>query len=400
MSTPAEVRVDSLSPIWALIYLSIVGGAAFIVQPAFVQAMVGYLHFSQEQAGYVASAEMSGFALTTIALVFVAERIDWRHAGAGLLGCVLFANAASLLTSEFAMFAACRFVAGLGGGGLVSLTFAALGMTSKAERNFGLMVSAASVFAAVVLVASPTVLQRAGMSGFIALLIGFALGGVPLLLHLPRGGEQSGSVNAGAVDLPWHLKLSAVGAMAAYFLAQGGVWAYLGLMGEAAGLGGQDIANALTAAQFTGILGALVAAIAGARTGLLPPLTLAVLCGVVPLIWLGVTEGSVVYWACVLVYNFGFNLAHPFLLSTMAAADRAGKLVVHAVACQTVGQALGPAIAASLVVGRVGPEVNVYGITGFLGCLLLVTPPCLAIGRARIVASKPPVKRHDGRASD
>ena len=52
---------------------------SFIVQPVFVQGISNGLGFSAEQAGYAASAEMSGFALATILLVFLAGKINWAQ---------------------------------------------------------------------------------------------------------------------------------------------------------------------------------------------------------------------------------------------------------------------------------------------------------------------------------
>ncbi len=340
--------------------------------------MVNYLGFTDQQAGYTASAEMFGFAAATLTLVFISSRINWRHAMGVLLAIVVIANALSLFATTFETFAPVRFLAGIGGGGLVSLTFTSLGLTSKPDRNYGYMVAAALVFAAGVLLLLPTIFSMAGMQGFIIFLIVFALIGVPFLRYLPTSGDQHGPEESDAVDLPGVFKGLAVAAMLSYFIAQGGVWAYLGLIGEAGGVSEQGVANALTLSQFTGIGGAMTAVLLGARFGRLPPLVLAIACGVGPLLVLMSAGGVMVYGASVLVYNYGFCLAHPFLLATMAAFDRTGKVVVLAVAAQTVGMALGPAFAARLVEGGVGSEVNIFGIIFFLLSLALITPPALA----------------------
>lgn len=386
----AAINVDSPLYIASAVILSKIGGAAFIVQPGFVQGMVNYLGFTDQQAGYAASAEMFGFAITTMILVFVSDRINWRTAMRVLLAIVVASNAACLISERFEFFTAMRFLAGIGGGGLVSLTFASLGKTSNPDRNYGIMVSCAMVFAAIVLFLMPTIYSNWGMRGFITFLLLYSLIGFPLTAFLPTSGEQHGQEEADAVDLPGGLKAFAIAAMLAYFVGQGGVWAYLGLMGEAGGASEQAVANALTFAQIAGIGGAMTAVILGARFGRLPPLILAIACGVIPLLVLMAGNGSMVYGGSVFVYNYGFNLAHPFLLATMAAFDRTGKVVVFAVAAQTAGMAVGPALAALLVENGVGAQVNIFGIVFFLLSIGLITPPALAQWRllkARRVAA-------------
>ena len=68
------------SLISGILFGSAIGAMSFIVQPVFVQGISNSLGFSAEQAGYAASAEMSGFALATILLVFLAGKINWHKA--------------------------------------------------------------------------------------------------------------------------------------------------------------------------------------------------------------------------------------------------------------------------------------------------------------------------------
>src|SRR5690606_31429629 len=125
----APPRTQAVTSLPAAILMGVIGPEVFIVQPGFVQGLVAYLGFSEPQAGYTASAEMFGIAATTILLTFVAHRIDWRRVFAVALLVMFAANALSTFTDGFVAFTTLRFIAGLGAGALISLSFAAIGLT-------------------------------------------------------------------------------------------------------------------------------------------------------------------------------------------------------------------------------------------------------------------------------
>ena len=82
-----------------------------------------------------------------------------------------------------------------------------------------------------------------------------------------------------------------------------------------------------------------------------------------------------VYALAVGVYNYAWNLVHPFLLASMASFDRGGRVVIYAVAMQMSGLATGPYLAATIISEGVYANVNSLGIALFLLSLLLILPP-------------------------
>jgi predicted MFS family arabinose efflux permease len=124
-----------------------------------------------------------------------------------------------------------------------------------------------------------------------------------------------------------------------------------------------------------GVAGALTAAILGARFGRIAPLTVGILGGIVPLMFLFGPIGAWIYAIAVCVYNYAWNLTHPFLVASMASFDRSGRMVVYAVACQMLGLANGPWIAARVI--NEGDYSNVLwlGMGLFALALVLIVPP-------------------------
>lgn len=372
---------DSRKTLWSVFLVGVIAPEVFIVQPGFVQGLVEYLGFDDQGAGKVVSAEMWGLAATTILMTFTAHRVNWRFVVLGSLLVMFAANAACTMTADLNTFVVLRFIAGLGAGSLVSLSFAAVGLTGNPDRNFGLLIMWVLTYGAIVLWAMPSAYELFGFNGVIWFFALFPVTAVPFIRHLPVSGESQAQVEADAINLSPQLKGMALVAMFAYFAAQGVVWAYLFLIGLAGGLGEQAVANGLMLSQFAGIAGAMLAAVMAHRFGRSIPLTIGVVGGAACLWFLVGTFSFVVFALVVAVYNFLWNLTHPFLLGAMASFDRHGRVVVYAVAMQMVGLAVGPYLAASVIAEGVYINVNRTGAALFIAAWLLILPPVLAQAR-------------------
>ena len=375
------VDLNSKSTLYSMFLIGVIAPEVFIVQPGFVQGLVEYLGFDDQGAGKVVSAEMWGLAATTILMTFVAHRVNWRGVVFGSLVVMFVANAACTLTTDVSTFVALRFVAGLGAGSLVSLSFAAVGLTSNPDRNFGLLIMWVLTYGAIVLMLMPSAYEAFGFNGVIWFFALFPLTAMPVVKRLPVSGASDAQVEEDAVNLSPQLKGMALFAMLAYFAAQGVVWAYLFLIGLAGGLSEQAVANGLMVSQFAGIAGALLAALIAHRYGRSLPLTVGILGGALCLYFLVGSFGFLAFTVTVSVYNFLWNLTHPFLLGAMASFDRHGRVVVYAVAMQMVGLAIGPYLAASVISEGVYINVNLAGALLFAAAWLLILPPVIAQAR-------------------
>lgn len=381
--TRTPIDVNSRRTLFAALYMAVIGPEVFIVQPGFVQGMVQYLGFGEQAAGDIASAEMWGIALTTVVMTFFASRFNWRRVFAVSLVVMALGNIGSLFADAPPVFGAWRFIAGLGAGGVVSLSFAVVGLTNNPDRNFGYLIMWVLVYGAIVLLAMPTVFQLVGMNGMIVFFALFPASGLAFVRWLPYSGEEHVQVEEDAVTLPGRFRSLALSAMFLYFLAQGVVWAYLFLIGIAGGATEQQVANGLTASQFLGVAGAFVAAMVGGRFGRSIPLSIGIIAGIVPLFFLFGATGAWVYGMAVCVYNFAWNMTHPYLLAAMASFDRSGRVVVYAVAFQMLGLANGPWIAARVISPGEYGNVLWLGMALFAGALLCILPP---VGEQRRLA--------------
>ena len=372
------VDCDSRPTLFTAFLIGVIAPEVFIVQPGFVQGLVEYLEFTDAQAGYVASAEMFGLAGTTILMSFVAQRLNWRHVIVVSLLLMFMANALSTVVTSLEAFATLRFMAGLGGGSLVSLGFAIVGMSSKPDRNFGLMIMWVLTYGALGLFVMPQAYALTdSMNAVLWFFALFPLLALPFIRHLPSTGETEQQGSAMTMPTSTGVKALAIFAMLAYFTAQGIVWAYLFLIGLSGGLDEQAVANGLTLSQFAGIAGALLAALMGSRYGRVIPLMLGIVGGAVCLYFLVGEFSFLVFAVAVCVYNFAWNVVHPFLLAAMADFDARGRVVVYAVAMQMIGLAFGPGLAASMLDEGSLVTVNLLGALCFVLSALLILPPLL-----------------------
>ncbi|MEX2495136.1 MAG: MFS transporter, partial [Woeseia sp.] len=148
-------------------------------------------------------------------------------------------------------------------------------------------------------------------------------------------------------------------------------------------LGEQQVANGLTMSQFAGIAGAFLAAVIGKRYGRSLPLTVGILGGALCLYFLVGELEFLIFALAVSLYNFAWNLTHPYLLAAMASFDRRGRVVVYAVAMQMVGLAIGPSLAAFVIESGHYVRVNVLGAALFVLSLAFVLPPVIARARGQ-----------------
>jgi len=369
----------------AILYISVIGPAVFIVQPGFVHGLVAGYHFNDQEAGYIASAEMWGIAFTTLAMGFVLHHFNWRVMMA--LAALVIAAANFLhgtiapLQQSLPLSLIVRGLAGLGSGVFVSLSFTLIGLTNKPQRNFGLLVIAVLCFGAFGLFVMPSALSLVGMNGVVIFFGLLSLSALPLLRLLPASAEEIVDIDPDAVAVPRIYAALMIAVMAAFFIGQTSVWAYLYLIGLHGGISEQGVANGLSASSFSGIFGAMLATLIGLKFGRIIPTTLAVAGSIVSLVFLLGPFSSLVFAVATGAYCFFWNFMHPLLLSYLSKIDKTGGILAHGIAAQMLGTATGPALAALIVAQNDYSHVLWLGICLYALTLVMVLPLLLHLHR-------------------
>ena len=375
VATPASrVEINSTKLLVAALLIHTIGPQTVLLLPGFVQGLVEYAGFSAADSGFIAAAELLGMTGATLAMMLLVGRVNWRHVFALSLLLLICGNIASIFITDMRLFCAVRFLTGIGGGFIVSLSYTVFGLTAKADRNFGLGIFFVLVYSAVVYPFLPWLLGNFGMAGLLFFFASFALVGLPFVRMMPVSGAEHRDLDGHAVNLNWRRKGMALAAMFIYFVAAFAVWTYLFRIGIHAGIAEQKVANSLSLSQFLGMAGAFTAALLGARYGRGLMLTLGIGGSALPLALLFGAPGVLGYLAVVCAFQYAWNLSHPYLLAAMASFDPTGKMVVYATAMQFLGISAGPAVAATLVGEDSYHAVLTLGIILFLVSLTLILP--------------------------
>ena len=375
----ARIDLNSMPSVGAAVVFGIVAVAIFPVMPIYLGALVDHLGLTPSQGGYIAAAEVTGMAAGNALAFFWVRQVNWRKVATFAVFVLVAFNLLCLGTAGFAALLPLRFTIGLAEGTALALTYAMLGGSDNPDRNYGLfLVGSLSTGAINVYLLSHLAGEYGAMVFFIDL-AAFSLVAGWFLKFVPDYGYQE-AVGAGAevrgqtIDVALPLIIIILVANLVYFIAQGGIWAYLERIGTGGGLTVKQAAGALSVSLFMGVLGALAASALDIRWGRVVPLGLAIAAVILSVLLLQWQLTFAVFLISACVWNFANNFGHPYLLGYLAAVDKSGRYVVVSGAMQTGGMGLGPALAASLISGTDYGSVLDFGLACFILTLLLFMP--------------------------
>jgi predicted MFS family arabinose efflux permease len=373
--------VNAPPSVASAIFLGTVGVISFIVQPGVVQGLVSNLRFSDAQANDVVGIEMMGVALATILVAAIGERIDWRRLTAIALALGALGDLASAVLLHGPGFVPSRFLAGLGHGAIISLSFTFVGLTTRPDRNIAFYLVSLLSYGAAGLWALPQILHR---FGFEAVFLFFAIvtgAGLVTLPHLPRSSDHRLEVSPTARQFGPLLIGVALAGVLAYNMAQGIAWANLALIGSAAHLSDQTVADALFLSQVVAVAGALLSVwLAGpGRRGVM--IAIGILGGGLFIALLIGTPSAILFLTAVCGFNFLWNFVLPFILGAVGDLDLRGRVMSPAIAMQMIGLGLGPIVSGRLLGNGGFTTVELTCIGFFALSLALLAGPVIAHGR-------------------
>ena len=157
------LSVDSWQTITSGIVLGTIGVLSFIVQPGLVQGFVTELGLSEAVANELAFSEMLGVALATYLSIVMSKKLNWRWMLGIALVIAVIGNLMSLLLLKSHLLGFARFVAGLGEGVVISLSFTIIGLSKRTERNLALYLVLLLSYGALGLWLMPLAFDRIGL---------------------------------------------------------------------------------------------------------------------------------------------------------------------------------------------------------------------------------------------
>jgi MFS family permease len=355
----------------AAIAIGVEGALVIWMVPGFMALFAGQAHLNDSQLGYIASWEINSMAVTIGVSTFLLNRFDWRRLVGVALALICVGNLATSPAHAYLPILVARVVAGAGEGVAVGVSFAALGRASNPDRMFAIYLVVGAIISSCLLLVLPRLQDAFGTPTlFFANAILCALVGLSLFWfadgRLPKGSSASHRV---LID--WRKAIAGLVGVFLYFLAQGEIWSYVEIIGQAHRVATGDIAWALAAANMSGVIGASLAGFLPRHWGRIWPLFVSGCISVASfqgLIGTATTMGLIV---SAVLLTFAWNFAQPLISGMCSEADPEGRIVCAMGSIQTVGFGCGPALAAGLLYGQNFSPV-IWSASGFLAVSLAV----------------------------
>lgn len=355
------------------------------IQPAYVDTLARFGGLGAELAGYILSWEMTAFAVTTIVMAFLAQRLPWKRTIWIALLMIAAGNVLSMLLTDFRQLLVVRIMVGGASGLIVPLAFATVGRLANPERAFGLMIGILLIYAALFLGSMPWLTSATGVAGLFGGMLLTCLLAALGMHWFPHDDTQRDTSSRNRFTWPAKEHRLALAGMLLFFAQLTSFWSFASVIAQDNQVSEGAIALALAGSQIAGIVGTALPAVWGERIAFMQALSIAVLGCVASVAILLVLADASTFLLAVLLFHFGWNLGHSYMLALFARLDRSSNLIVMATAMQKIGIAAGPAIAAAAYGAKGGNLVLVLSVLLGLAAMAALTPTA----RSREIAKQP-----------
>lgn len=371
----APFNADAPRSIAATIFLAISGWMVFMSMPIMVGIFADVRGYSNAQVGYLASAELAGVLVSSVIASLVLKSMNRRVLAASGLLLSLVINIVSLQVEPYGPFLALRTLAGFGSGMCYAIAVANLASTQNSARNYSCMIFALVACNAAILYFLP---QLADLLGLAGVLYSFAAVNAATLLAIPLIAPSliasktettaPAPMPQSSINAAWLCLL----AIALFYTCIGSYWAYIERWGVEAGFSSDFIGTTLAVSTVLSLIGCYFAYRVSRIMGQFRPMILT-------LGFLGITIAitaamptKTIYFLGLVIYQLLWNSVDIYQLGTLANIDKSGRFTALISGAQGVGQMIGPAGAASILVLGYGLSGAMYFAAGTAGLATLV----------------------------
>jgi predicted MFS family arabinose efflux permease len=382
-------RWDSPAAIAVALTSAIVSYFVWLGLPVILGSLVSGLGFTDEQIGWVGSAEYLGVLLGSVYVSRKARSGRFRRLALAGIAITVCADVATLGTKTIAAFCIVRLIGGAGSGACYSASIACLSLARKPTRTFSILMVVMTIANSLELWWLPRVVNQWGTTGIYTFLAVSYVVPAVLLRLIParitasdRPDEDTNTVSPiGAQSITRLAWLCLVG-IVLFNVAATSFWAYAERIGEFAGMTVRMISKTLTICNLLGLAGSVAAYWMSRLWGQhRPQLVCFALMILAYGMWgVNLTPRSYVMgvflffqvWAIVAVYQLG----------TLSKIDPSGHYIALVPAAQGVGQCVGPSLAGYLLARQLDFPEMLGAVTLFaVGCLLAYATVYLSLRR-------------------
>lgn len=328
----------------------VVGAAGLLVLGLQPLLYGGYVHeglMTEGRLGTLAAVEISSIAAGSVAGVNLLGRYRSQFVGLGGLALLLLGN---LLPVAMALFA-WRALAGFGGGMIVAIAAAQIARQANVNAASGLFLFFQATSQYAILQGFTLLAPTASTQMVQAALAGLSVLVLPVLFMVPpRLDVVAGEERLGP---PPRAGWAALIASALFLGGAIGIWAYLGVWLEVAGLPAQDVSARLTAALVGQIAGALCAVALGThrRSSVQVVASGVAICGAIGALLMTGPQG-LAGWTLMIDFGLAWMIGTPALSGLLLEVDPARRSLPYGASAQLAGAAILPTAVGEVMAAR------------------------------------------------
>ena len=346
---------DQRGPFLLSLYMTLVGYSVLVALPAINSAWVEQLGFTEVQVNRVASADLLGLFLGSIAISFLIRRVDRRALILAGIAVAIVANALCIYYLDYMTTLLLRILAGFGSGLYTAVAVAGLGARSKPREAFNWMLLAFAISQFLELQLIP----HLTMAGIYIFFIATYVVTLPFVRLMPaREPEQMSRVDTADAEpaerRPTALAWVGVLAIVVAYINIGAYWSNIELAAEAGGLDGDWAGQVISWSVLLSFFGCFAAMYALKHFDYDRPILVTFVLMVIAVGLLAVNVSAGIFVFSVAMFNFLWIFIDVYQMGGVSAADRSGSAAAFIPGAQGLGQMLGPFVAALLLERSLG----------------------------------------------
>lgn len=346
------------APALAMLAAGVNATAVLVSLPVLAAGMAAQAGGGERAIGLLASADMAGSAIASLAVLPFIARANWRPLALAAMLAVVAGNALSAAAEGLWALVAMRMFTGAGSGIVVALTFVGLCHSANPDRYFGIYVFAQLLLQAALMWAFPGAIADTGIWLVYAALAGGTAISALLVPYFPRDAADAGIAAAAMQPPPQARRAGATGlaAQAAYFVAAGAAWSYLEPIGGKFGLDAAAVGRTLSGSAIAGMAGALLVIALASRLGRQHGLAAGTLASIAAVALLAGAGPPLQFVAAAALFTLAWNFTFPWQMGLLAQSDQSGGIAIASLVVQLFALAAGPLLAAAAlpVAGHAG----------------------------------------------
>lgn len=354
-NTAKPSTVAEFNTTMVIVLMAIIGIAVVLLLPLLVGSMVDYFNVTEREAGFVATAELTGGVVGTLLISLILKKLNWRVAALAGLTILAGANCLSILFNDFISLCIIRSVSGMAEGAILVMAYSAIARVGNQELVWSYIAFGWYAYSILAFYLFPFIFERWGaQGGYVALAVTNFIA-IPFLRWFPAGNESMKKEVSHLNDVSvapelqnWWAVVGIISALL-FYVGMGAVWTYLDRIGIAAGISVPIISTALIISSFSGIGGACLSAWIGTGFGRGSALFFGCTVFLFGTFMLMDADEFSSYTIAISLMQFAWSFMTPYLLGILTHVDSSGRVIAFATVMQLGGLAAGPFLAALLL---------------------------------------------------